>query len=167
MKITGQDKKIIRRLGIARVSATVVFVILLFLCIALNAGKLDIYLPKDCHVSDFVPETDIVSVQTVPDSENHMIVIAEGHGKVFIDNVTGNGSCDFEYVNVLPFGVIYNISNGNFSGSQYVTLLVHWYVLSIAILLIASFFVRCRTELFSYTTLFLEVQQYSCRVLHW
>ena len=102
MKITGQDKKIIRRLGIARLSATVIFVILLFLCIALNAGKLDIYLPEDCRVSDFVPETNIVSVCTAPDSENHMIVIAEGHGKVFIDNVTGNGSCDFEYVNRLP-----------------------------------------------------------------
>ena len=154
MKITGQDKKIIRRLGIARLSATVIFVILLFLCIALNAGKLDIYLPEDCRVSDFVPETNIVSVRTAPDSENHMIVIAEGRGKVFIDNLTGNGSSGYEYVNVLPFGVIYDISNGNFSGSQYVTLLVHWYMLSIAILLIASFFVQCRTELFSYTTLF-------------
>ena len=152
-----KKRSTIRLLGFASLAATLLFIIAMTVCTVLNAGRLDIYLPKDTSAGDYVPESDIVEIRTDPDDDRHMIVVAKGRGKVFIENkgaADDGPAASFQFVSVLPGGIIFDLNNGNYSGFRYVILIVQIYVLTITILLVASFVERCRTEIFSYTTLF-------------
>ena len=85
--------------------------------------------------------------------EGFLTVTASGHrtGKAFITDPDGR----FVYVRVLPGSVIYNVSNGNFSGCREVTSLAAAYTAVTALLAVLSFVIRCRTDLFSYGTLYM------------
>lgn len=144
-------------LGFASLAATLLFILSVFVCTFLNSGKLDIYLPKGCKAKDYIPESDIVEIETDPEDQQHMTVIAKGRGKVFINCTSiedGQSAAGFEYVNVLPGGIIYDMLNGNYSGYRLITMMVQIYLVIITGILLLSFIIRCKTELFSYTTLY-------------
>ncbi len=148
----------IRQLGFASLAATAVFIISMLVCTFLSAGQLEIELPEGSRAEYFRPETGIVEIHPAPENERLMIVTAKGRGKEFInyhppENVTDPQS-SFEYVKVLPGGVIFNVLNGDFSGCRSLTLIVQIYLLVITSLLTMSFVIRCEKELFSYSTLF-------------
>ena len=156
------NQRRIKDLGYASLVLTVVFIISMVVCTVVSAGRLDIMLSENDSAEYFRPESDIVRVRPDPDDEHRLIVTADRtwkySGKVFINNeapdtgeIKGNA---FEYVKVLPGGVIYNMANGNFSGYRQMTVIVQAYIMLISLLLAASFVLRCKTELFSYSTLF-------------
>lgn len=156
------NQRNLRRLGYASLVLTAVFIIATVICSIVSAGQLEIMLPEENSAEMFRPESDIVQVRADPNNERRLIVTADRkggkRGKVFIKNEAPNvgeiTGYSFEYVNVLPGGVIYNMTNGNFSGYRGVTLIVQIYVVLITGLLIINFTLRCRTELYSYSTLF-------------
>lgn len=149
---------LIHRLGIASLVLTVAFVIAAVISTVISAGKLEIMLPEGCRARDFYPESPVVQVQTDPGNEQRMIIEAVGRGKVFILNGasdTGEVSQrSFVYVNVLPGGIVYDMSTGNFSGYRQLSAIVAVYVVLLTVLILISFILRCKTELFSYSTLF-------------
>ena len=152
-----KERYTIRQLGFASLAATVIFIISMLICTFLNAGQLEIELPEGSRAEYFRPENGIVEVHSVPEDERRMIVKAKGRGKEFINyQPPGIGAVpgDFEYVRVLPGGIIFNVLNGEFSGYRSLTLIVQMYMLIITLLLTLSFIFRCDAELFSYTTLF-------------
>ncbi len=151
-------RKALRAIGFLCLGLTVLFIVLTFISASVNAGKLDIYLPDDAFASEFKPQSGIVDIRTDPHDPHHMIVMAKGEGKVFIEREPPPdqiGGVNIEYVQVLPGGMIYDMSCGNFSGYRQMIILFEFYVTSVTALLIASFVIRCRHELFSYNTLFL------------
>ena len=124
----------------------------IFVC----AGRLEIQLFSDDNANNYAPDNSIVEVSAAPDNPAHMIITATGGtGKAFItEQVSGDVCRSAHYVEVLPGGIIYNISNGDFSGYHSIAILLQAYILTLTILLITSFLLRCRHELYSYTTLY-------------
>ncbi len=156
--MTSKNRGAIRRLGFESLAVTVLYIILTIACVVFNAGRLDIYLPEGNSAEDFYPEHGLVEIRTDRENERHMKIVAKGRGKEFIFNgresseIVENDS--FEYVKVLPGGMIFDMSNGNFSGWKQHIILFEIYLFIITILLVTSFLLRCRTELFSYNTLY-------------
>ncbi|MBR6046057.1 MAG: YdcF family protein [Ruminococcus sp.] len=149
-----------RALTAASVAASVLFFIAAAICIFVSAGSLDIYLPESEEARYFVPETEGVNVTVHPDEPRLLTVTADSgaRGKFFINNTreTGVGFIQtaFEYVEVLPGGIIVNKSNGNFSGCEAVCLITSIYLTLMTVIFVVSFILRCRYELFSYSTLY-------------
>ena len=142
----------IRTIGYLSLIITILFLIGMLACAFMSAGRLDIYLPEGSRAADYRPEKDIVEISLDPDDEQHMIVHAKGRGRVFLDDESEYGG--FEYVSILPGGIIFDESNGNFSGWKQIADAAVFYVFLITALLVISFILRCRSELFSYNTLF-------------
>ena len=159
MPKTERSKKF-RALLAASILASVSFFIAIVLCLFLSAGSLDIYLPDPEEARYFVPETEGVSVTVHPEEPRLMTVTADdgARGMFFINNTRDVGEgfpqMSFEYVEVLPAGIILNKSNGNFSGCEAVCLITSIYLTLMTVLFVTSFILRCRHELFSYTTLY-------------
>ena len=148
---------VLRRLGIASLIVTIIFIIAWFVSLTVSAGKLDIYLPEGNNAADFKPESDIITVTADPSDSRHMIITGKTAGKVYIVNTAESNELNFnafEYVQIFPNGVIRDMSNGNFSGYRLHIMLVQMYLLIITILIGASFLIRCKKELFSYNTLY-------------
>lgn len=153
MSIT-RNRRLIRYLGYTSLIVTLIFIIAMSVCTVISAGQLEIMLPEGNRAEDFRPENDIVQVSHDPGNERRMIVNANGRGRVFINNESPEPMSSFVYVKVLPGGIVYDMSTGNFSGYRQLTVIVQIYVFMITLLLTLSFILRCRTELFTYSTLF-------------
>ncbi len=151
-----QATSALRKLRIVFFAATAALAAALVLCALLTTGRLTVYLPEGNRTGDFRPDHDFVEIRPAPDNERHMLVSLRerGQGRVYIGNTNADGSVGFVYVKVLPGGMIYDMSNGNFSGSRSVATVVQAYVLIVTVLSLLSFVIRCRTDLFSETTLF-------------
>ncbi len=152
-----QATSTLRNLRIVFFAATAALAAALVLCALLGAGRLTVYLPEGNRTGDFRPDLDFVEIRPAPDDERQMVVSLRerGQGRVFIDNTNADGSVGFVYVRVFPGGMIYNMSNGNFSGSRWIATAVQAYVLIVTVLSVLSFVIRCRTDLFSETTLYM------------
>ena len=148
----------LRSLGYASLAVTLLFILSMAVCTVMNAGKLDLRLPEGAKTEDYLPEEDgIVEIVSDPGDPQHMIILAKGRGSVFIDCTADNdipNRLGFIYVHVLPGGIVYDMATGNYSGAQQMTLIVQTYLILITGLILLSFMIRCRVELFSYTTLF-------------
>ena len=123
-----KNRKIIRYIGFATLAITLLLFVSVFVCTVANAGELDIMLPEGSKAEDFLPESDVVKIRQDPVNEQRMIITANGRGKVFIVNEAADdgdiNQRSFEYVKVLPGGIIYNMSDGNFSGYRQITSIV-------------------------------------------
>ena len=146
------DNKAVRRLGFATLGVTALFIVLMLMITLFSAGKLEIELPEQLVAAEYVPETPGI-VTVVPDETDsrHLILHAEHSGKVFLFN---EDDSDFLCFRVLPGGIIFDYHTGNISGGYQQTVLVVCYLLILTILIAASFFVRCRSQLYSYNTLY-------------
>ena len=142
--------KIIRRTEFARLATVVLLLIAVAVCIAVSAGKLDIYLPEGARGEDYQPEHGLVRIVTDPDDERHITVHAVGRGREFLNSERFG----FEYVRILPGGIVYDTINGNFSGWKQIVLLCVIFVFANTALVVLGFVLRCRREMFSYSTLF-------------
>ena len=150
-----KDRTILRHLGIITLILTVLFVIATILCTVLHAGRLELYLPEGNSAANFYPEEEgIVDLVFDSSDPSHMTVLAKGRGSVFLINRDPESRIALQYVSVSAGNIIFNKLNGNYSGCEWTVLFVQIYIISIAILLITSFIVRCRSELYSYTTLY-------------
>lgn len=150
-------RKTVRRLGIATLILTAVFIISMVAVSFVSAGSLVIYLPEGDRAEDFVPESDLVNVRTDPKNERRMIVEAKdkSKGRVFIDNMgEGDHALGTTPIKILPNGVVVDEQNGNFSGYRVIVALITVYVLLVTAALTASFVIRCKKLLFSYTTIY-------------
>jgi len=153
--MTDKEKRRVFRILFA--AATVLFAVSLMVCVRTRSGRLELYLPEGSRVSDFRPENGLVSLREVPGHERRMTVEAAGQGigPVFIDNTNPEVYTGLLYVRVLPGGMIYDMTNGNFSGSREVSAVIQIYVLTLAVLAAASFVTRVRGDLYSYSTLYM------------
>ena len=143
-------------LGLLSLAVTVLFILAIVISTVINAGKLEINLPEGESSQYFKPSNNNVTVHTDPENERRLIVRANDgkRGDTFLDNRAPEGKVSFEYIRVLPGGMIYNPLNGNFSGYKSFIVITAVYFTIITALTLVSFIVRCRTQLFSYTTLF-------------
>ena len=148
------DKRLIRRIGFITLILTIVMILTVAGITVLYAGRLDIFLPANTDAADFSTEHGgIVELVTDPDDPHHLIVKAVSKGSEYLLNNEEGVSIGFVPVNVLPGNIIVNRTNDDFSGSHISMLVVEIYVLVIGILLAASFALRCRSGLYSYSTL--------------
>ena len=148
-----QNRKAIKRLMIMRIAATVIFLTAVTVCLIVNSGKLEIRLPDGVLARDYYPEEEgVVELSVSKKSPNRLAVTAIGRGKVFL---LSRGEGMLQYVKILPGGIIYNMVNGDFSGCGLIVLFVHIYLWTMVSLVVSTFILRCRTELYSYTTLFI------------
>lgn len=144
-----------RKLGIAMLVITILFVVSMFAGTMVSMGELDIYLPDGISAEGFVPENGIVEISADTENSRHMIVHAKGRGKEYLINQKAEeGQPSFEYVKVLRGGMIVNEANGNYSGYKSSVVMTAVYVLMMEILLAVSFVIRCKNDLFSYTTIY-------------
>ncbi|MBR6102190.1 MAG: YdcF family protein [Ruminococcus sp.] len=149
-----------RVLRAASIIATLVFFIAAALCLRVSAGSLDIYLPESEEARYFVPETEGVNAVAHPEEPRRLTVTADegARGKFFINNTRDQSEgflqTAFEYIEVLPGGVIVNRSNGNFSGCEGICLIMSIYLTAMTVIFVTSFILRCSRDLFSYTTLY-------------
>ena len=98
-----------RKLGIAMLVITILFIVSMFAGTMVSMGELDIYLPDGISAEGFVPENGIVEISADTDNSRHMIVHAKGRGKEYLINQKAEeGQPDFEYVKVLRGGMIVN-----------------------------------------------------------
>ncbi len=145
-------QKTLRRLFLI---VTVCFLLALLICMIIRSGELEVFLTDGAgaKAEGYLPDSDLVEARPSPKGERFLTVTASGHrtGKAFITDPDGR----FVYVRVLPGSVIYNVSNGNFSGCREVTSLAAAYTAVTALLAVLSFVIRCRTDLFSYGTLYM------------
>lgn len=142
----------VRRLSCLRLAVAAVFLIAVVVIVIVFSGELDIYLPEGSRAADYVPEKGIVRVISDPKNERHMTVSAIGRGREFINNKGDRGG--FEYVSVLPGGIVFDKLNGNFSGWKQIVSVTELFLIINTLLVLASFVMRCRKEMFSYSTLF-------------
>ncbi|HCJ41155.1 MAG TPA: hypothetical protein DHV89_06400 [Ruminococcus sp.] len=154
MKEHTNNKKL-RELGIAMLVITIMFIVSMFAGTFINMGELDIYLPEGISAESFVPEKGIAEISADPHDSRHMVVHAKGRGREYLVNQNPeDGQPSFEYVKVLRGGMIVNEVNGNYSGYKSAVVTTAVYVLMLEILLAVSFVIRCRDDLFSYTTIY-------------
>lgn len=144
----------VRKINIARLAVTVIFVTAALICIAVNAGRLDIYLPDGDSVHHYSPENGNVRITADPENERHMIVEPEGRYRGSESIVSSRENGGFKLVRVLPGGFMFDQLNGNFSGWKQLVLIIETYIFINTGLMLCSFAVRCRRDMFSYTTLF-------------
>ncbi|MBR4743689.1 MAG: YdcF family protein [Oscillospiraceae bacterium] len=151
--VDSNRKKALRILRGIFILVTVALLVTLMICAVLHAGELEIYLPDENKAADYRPDSNLVEVRPSPAGERRMIVSSNSRmpGKVFIENPNGR----FEYVRVLPGGILYDMSRGNFSGSREATTIIQIYVLTVTLLSAFSLVFRCKFDLFSYSTLYM------------
>ena len=150
-----KGQRAVRRLGYASLVLTVVFITVTLVSAFVSMGSIDIYLPEGVRAEEYAPDGELVTVRPDPDNQRHMIVDAKGRGDVFLENKDTDGQVHrFEYIRVLPGGMMYNELNGNFSGYQILVPLATGYAVLVTLLFIVSFIIRSRTMLFSYNTLY-------------
>ena len=147
----------IKLIGYISLALTVLVAVSLLICTFTNTGRLEIHLKDGSRAADYRPENGLVELYTDPEDEECVIVKAKKHmsGKEYL--VTCAEETDYSHVEcikVMPGGMIYDYIRGNFSGWKPFTVIVQVYVILIAGLLMTSFVLRCRSELFSYKTLF-------------
>ena len=152
MQQNTQSRRLIRRLGVLSLILTALFAVTIIVIVLVTRGHLDIYIGDERDTLHFAPQNDRVTVEPAPYDENYLRINAKKRGDAVIEYSENEGG--FEYVKVLPGGVVYDALRGGFSGYKQVTLTITVYTALMAVIFIVSFILRCRHELFSYTTLY-------------
>ena len=142
----------IRNIGILSLALTILFIAAIIVIFLITRGTLDIYIGDEYKQSRFMPQNDAVTVAPAPHDGQFLRITANRRGKVIIE-CTDNENI-FEYVRVLPGGVVYDVIHGSFSGYKQIMAALTVYIVIMTALFTASFILRCRYELFSYTTLY-------------
>ena len=136
------------RLGYATLLATVLFCIAILSAALIHRGTLLVRLPENVSAASFAADTRTIEIT---ERSDHTLTI-RGKAPGVAELVSADGTVYM--IHILPGGILYNEIDGDFSGSHAVVLIVQIYTFIMTILLGASYLIRQKIELFSYTTLY-------------
>ncbi|MCR5718853.1 MAG: YdcF family protein [Oscillospiraceae bacterium] len=136
------------RLGYSTLLATVLFCIAILSAALIHRGTLTVRLPENVSAASFAADTRTLEIT---ERSDHTLTI-RGKAPGIAELVSTDGTVYM--IHILPGGILYNEFDGDFSGSHAVVLIVQIYTFIMTILLGASYLIRQKIELFSYTTLY-------------
>lgn len=152
MQRSPQGRGLIKRLGVLSVILTALLAVTVTVIILVTRGRLDIYIGDERDTLSFVPQNDSITVEPAPYDGSYLRINAKKPGYIEIEYPEDENR--FECVKVLPGGVVYDVLRGGFSGCKQVALAITVYTALMTAICIISFILRCRHELFSYSTLY-------------
>ena len=149
------NKKINRILGFASLILTVVCAVSVIAAVGLSRGSLEICLPEGTSGLDFAAESGKVDILTDPVDSRRITVTAKGTGEEYlVNNADGDQEIGFIRLTIMRGGMIYESQSGNFSGYRPVAVIMWIYLLLVTVCFVVSFILRCRTQFYSYTTIY-------------
>lgn len=144
-----------RLLRIIVIAATVLLFGVSLLILISSRSTLEIYLSDEWQAGDCVPDSDIVEISEIDDKANKIFVVANvknGTGRV--DIYDRNSDQFVASLKILLGGIVCNLGNSDFSGCRPISVSFLVYLAAVFVICLISFVIRCKNDLFSYTTLY-------------